>query len=325
MVVVGSLIDGGEAYRWISSAIARIDRPIDFCSAFLRSEALIGLLQSAPKSLTGRILVRWQLGDFIAGASDFDAFDVALSHGLRMYMSLNFHGKVYSLPPQGIVVGSANATLSGLGMSNDSNSEVCTLMGYCEPSQKFIDRLFASAIEVDHELVRTLKAIVDGTSIGEVSREEWPQAITNRFAKGRRVCVLLVDECFWSSPEWVTSQSIDVFNKNVSHDLSLLGLSVSTCWTDQAQAHLATLLTQSIALQWLRTVLHDNKGTVYFGQLTTLMHSSISDVPSPSREGIKVLLQNLLEWVMILKIDDIVVDRPNHSQRVRLANWVSVC
>lgn len=318
MDATGNLINGREAYRWISGATSRADRPIDFCSAFLRSEALIGLLEHAPMTLTGRVLVRWRFGDFVAGASDFAAFDVALAHGLRVYMRLDFHGKVYSLPPQGIIVGSANATQSGLGMSADANAEVCTLAAYSEVNQKAIDGLYASAIEVDHELVLTLQTIVDEVSSGESKYREWPDNITNRFTTRRLVSVLLVDECFWSSPKWVTSQAIDGFDQNVSHDQSLLGLSVWPCRTEQSRTRLRSLVAQSTAVQWLRMVLRGNDGIAYFGHLTTLLHSSISDIPSPSRRDVKVLLQNLLEWIIVFNVDDIVVDRPNHSQRVRL-------
>lgn len=320
MDAIGSLINGREAFRWISGAISRVDRSIDFCSAFLRSEALTGLLEHAPMQLTGRVLVRWRLGDFKAGASNFDAFDIAMAYGLRVYMRLDFHGKVYSLPPQGILVGSANATQSGLGMSTDANEEVCTLAGYSEANQRAIDSLYSSAIEVDQDLVEALKAIVDGTTSGEFSFSEWPHDITNRFATRRQVYVLLVDECFWSNPQWVNSQSIDGFDRNVCHDQSLLGLPALTCWTDHSRKQLTFLVAQSVAVQWLRTVLRDNNGAAYFGHLSTLLHSSISDIPSPSRKDVKGLLQNLLEWVIVMNIKDIVVDRPNHSQRVRLVD-----
>ena len=38
------------------------------------------------------------------------------------------------------------------------------------------------------------------------------------------------------------------------------------------------------------------------------------------RKDVKQLLNNLLSWIDDLSIDDLLVDRPNHSQRVRYIN-----
>lgn len=317
MVSTGKLIDGNDAYHWITGALNGIDGPIDICSAFLRSEALSAMLQDAPNPLSGRILVRWRLNDFLAGASDFDAYEIALSHGMSVYMLLNFHGKVYSIPPRGVIVGSANATLSGLGLTHESNAEICTLADCDAGNQQMIEGLYASATLVDRALLFDLKVAYEQNSLGLSCDQEWPGSIVSRLSKRRVVTSLLVDECLWGGPNWLVSTSTEV-TPNMLHDQALLGIFPVGAPFTLSNASLKVHLQGTAIYHWLIDSIDRNGGEIYFGQLSALLHSSLADDPSPSRQSVKQLLQNLLEWVSALKLGEMAVDRPRHSQRIRL-------
>jgi hypothetical protein len=124
----GRLVDGPYAAKWLIEALLKSDQPVDLCSAFLRSEALVSLLPKNRNFVGGRILARWQLGDLQAGASDLYSYVVAKKLGFKFFIRQDFHGKVFSVPKIGTIVGSANATLAGFGLKEDGNAEVCTLV-----------------------------------------------------------------------------------------------------------------------------------------------------------------------------------------------------
>ena len=317
MSLRGKLLNGNEAFLLASEAISEIEQPIDICTAFLRSEALLALLMRAPKSLTGRILVRWRLSDFLAGASDFDSYEIALSHGLPIYMRLDFHGKVYSLPPFGLIVGSANATGSGLGLTQDCNAEICTLIECSKSNQAIVDALYASAIAVDCELLSELKAIFAKSREQSIVEHEWPISIAHRLKNRLPVKSLMIDQCFWERPRWIGS-TIDVNNEKMAHDVKLLNiLNIATELTID-DARIKINLKSTTIYSWLVASLAKHNGEMYFGQLAASLQSTLADEPPPSRKDVKELVRNLLEWVDALKIDNIMVDRPNHSQRIRL-------
>lgn len=321
MALTGKLMDGNDAYHWIADALSGIGGPIDICSAFLRSEALISMLQGAPNPLSGRILVRWRLNDFLAGASDFEAYEIALSHGMAVYMRLDFHGKVYSIPPHGVIVGSANATLSGLGLTHASNAEICTLADCDEGNQQMIDGLYASATLVDRAFLSDLKGAYEQNGQGLSCDQEWPGNIVSRLSKKRAVTSLLVDECLWGGPNWLVSASTEVA-PNMLHDQALLGIFPEGAPFTLSNASLKVHLRGTAIYHWLVASIERNGGEIYFGQLSALLHSSLADDPSPSRQGVKQLLQNLLEWVSALKLAEMAVDRPRHSQRIRLLGGI---
>ena len=62
---------------------------------------------------------------------------------------------------------------------------------------------------------------------------------------------------------------------------------------------------------------HD--GEIYFGELSSILHNTIVSDPKPYRKDVKLLLANLLSIVEELDMDELIIDRPSHSQRVRLA------
>ena len=74
----------------------------------------------------------------------------------------------------------------------------------------------------------------------------------------------------------------------------------------------------SNAVQWLKNTLRQNGNELYFGSLTANLHSALVEDPKPYRSDVKALLGNLLSLIDQWNLAEIVIDRPNYSQRVRL-------
>ncbi len=71
--------------------------------------------------------------------------------------------------------------------------------------------------------------------------------------------------------------------------------------------------------QWLKHKLDTTLNReMYYGQLSAELHNSFLDDPKPYRKDVKGLLTNLLNWSAILCYDFVTIDRPNHSQRIRI-------
>ena len=73
---------------------------------------------------------------------------------------------------------------------------------------------------------------------------------------------------------------------------------------------------------WLLNVLEQNDGVMFFGELTTKLHEAVVSDPKPYRKDVKTMLANLLSIIEELSMEEIVIDRPNYSQRVRLKSVV---
>ena len=72
----------------------------------------------------------------------------------------------------------------------------------------------------------------------------------------------------------------------------------------------------------LMRTLRNNGGFMYFGALSAALHDAVITDPKPYRKDIKFMLANLLSIIEKLEMDEISIDRPNYSQRVRLAGMI---
>jgi len=57
---------------------------------------------------------------------------------------------------------------------------------------------------------------------------------------------------------------------------------------------------------------------LYFGAISASLHNALVNDLKPYRKEVKDLLANLLNWIIELGIEQIVVERPNRSQLVRM-------
>lgn len=77
----------------------------------------------------------------------------------------------------------------------------------------------------------------------------------------------------------------------------------------------------SNAYLWLLEILKRNEGCLYFGALSEKLHNALVSDPKPYRRDVKQMLTNLLSLCDQLGMEEIVIDRPNYSQRVKLINY----
>lgn len=57
---------------------------------------------------------------------------------------------------------------------------------------------------------------------------------------------------------------------------------------------------------------------MYFGALSEMLHNSVISDPKPYRRDIKLMLGNLLRLIDELKMEEVSIDKPNYSQRIRI-------
>jgi len=257
--------------------------------------------------------VRWLPQDLLMGASDFQVLDVAEGNGLRLYMRTDFHGKVFFVPPDGVLVGSANLTNRGLAIAPEPNYEVSTVLPIDGLATTFVNRMFGGATLVTPELRQHLESALD-TGKEEMSHvSDWPLAVRRLLAGGDPE--ISVDTCFQSDARWVIECRPPSTNCEI-HDAILLGVTCNggaiTC--SEAQH----CLNRCLAVRWLRLELVRRGGTAYFGELSAALHSALSDDPSPRRHHVKELLANLQHWITMVGSPDITTDQPSFSTRFLL-------
>jgi hypothetical protein len=311
--LTGKLIDGKASYKWIADSSVNVAGIVSVCSAFLRSSILEDFSKRLPKNTPVRVIARWRLEDLLAGASDLEAYEFCKKIGWDFYICTNFHGKVFVFPPAGILVGSANATGSGLGLLSNSNSEVCTVVEGCESNNLLVDELFSASTRMTDNLFSKLKDIYKN-SLQKSDRFEWPDFIYQEVLPpsvfdGK----LFLSECFSSNGDEILNSS-KCESIEARADASLLSLP-SGQYDSQV---IAKRFSETKIFSLLRKILEAEGGEIYFGALTAALHGQLMEDPAPHRSDVKIIVKNLYSWVSHLgRYLSLEVDRPNYSERIR--------
>jgi hypothetical protein len=314
------LVTGYQGYEWIISTYSKPWYEFSICSAFLKLETLVQLSNHLPTNRIVRILVRWQLADLLAGVSDLEVYNFAKKKEWALYVDLAFHGKVYSFNGQGLLVGSANATNAGLGLSQKSNNEVCTILEDKNENNEFVDTLFINSVLVDDNLFDKFSAALKiALTIENNVKTEWSKDILETLnLKQKKIESLLLSECFSGTADFILGNFSAVIKENL-YDLNLIGYAYNH--TDDFDLDIIGSKFRSSKIYiWLIQELKKNEGQLYFGLISRLLHGFLINDPSPYRRDVKQLVVNLYSWIKVLGEirTGLSVVRPNHSELIIL-------
>ncbi len=109
----------------ISFLFAKARNKVTIVSAFIGADTFNQLLSQVSPRVPIQVFTRWRLADLASGATDPEIFDIAARYKAVLKAHINLHAKMY-IADEHVLVGSSNATASGLGTSKNPNLEFLT-------------------------------------------------------------------------------------------------------------------------------------------------------------------------------------------------------
>lgn len=256
------------------------------------------------ENITKTLVVRYRPEDITAGASDLDIYPYCKAHGWKMHFRLDLHAKTYVFDRLRCIIGSANATSSGLNLGGIGNYEMATSCELADADRKTLDLLLRGAVEMNDDIYSIMKDVINSNTSQRTSVISWPKEISELFIPDYSI---LFAEDFPSCSDPLKATAEDLVFLNLVPGASL--------------ADVQSAFEYAKCYQWLlHLVKAQDKHEMYFGAITATLHNTLLNEPTPFRKDVKQLLSNLLGWVESLAVTDLQVDRPNHSQRVRYIN-----
>ena len=295
-----AILLSSEILDTLHQELQNADKSVQIISAYCKEKTIVQLNKMIPSTVDDRrLMVRFRLDDILKGSSDFTAAEYCLKNGWKVFLRFDLHVKTYVVDyPRGIV-GSANATNSGLGMSKVPNLEMATLVDMDSEDIKKINKLYEQAVPVDIELLELMKAEIENVNNEKTSESfSWSQDIAKRFNP-------TIETLF--SHELPETDTIDGYLQFLDADFG------------GDKTSIKNVFRWSTSYLWLLQTVKGHDGEIYFGELSSILHNTIVSDPKPYRKDVKLLLANLLSIVEELDMDELIIDRPSHSQRVRLA------
>lgn len=277
-------------------------------SAFLKENALQWIYENT-KVQKISVVSRWQRQDLVAKVSDLSCYRFCRENSIKFGIALGLHAKVYCIDGQ-VLVGSANATSSGLALSSRYNDEfgVCVaagsavrtkLLDYLSSVTWIDDKLFSMISNEFNQIPKSAQSVT----------QNWSDNLQLELEKTNNY--IWVHELLFNEPSQL-QERYEVESNLVDHDFELLGMEKDKFSIDQA----IVAYRNSRAFKWCYNIVRTN-GTLSFGGLTAKLHDAVLDDPTPYRREIKVLTQVLFAWAKLYpSVFEII--RPNYSEVIKL-------
>ncbi len=299
-----ALLFSQEILNAVNEELRTAKDSVQIISAYCKENAIKQLNSFISDSVPEKkIMLRFRLDDILKGSTDFSIIEFCQQCGWKVYIRFDLHVKTYIVDGKRGFVGSANATNSGLNLGSHGNVEIGTLVDIDMVDMEKVEALYEDAIFVTDSIFDKLKTQYQKISTYEQGKQyAWNQEIYELF-----------------SPKVKTLFSYELPEKDefsVGEYVTFL----DTAYSDDTELMKETFR-WSNAYLWLLNVLKENDECMYFGAITEKLHNALVSDPKPYRRDVKVLLANLLSMIEKLQMEEIIVDRPNYSQRVRLKDF----
>ena len=295
-----SFLISHEILDSVKKELTKATTSVQIITAYCRTSSFKLLDSYINKSVQNkRLLVRFRMDDVLKGSTDFDLIETAKKLGWTTYIRFDLHAKTYIVDNKRGLKVSANATNSGLGIGKVGNMEMATLVDIDEKDINKVEKLFRDAILIDQSILEKMKIQLNETKCTEKSSDYcWDVQITSLF-----------------NPKIETLFSYELPEKKEYHKGDTIAF-LDSIYTNKED--FKDSLRWSTSYLWLINVLRENDGCMYFGLLSTELHNALISDPKPYRRDVKEMLANLLNIIENMSMDEIIIDRPNYSQRVRL-------
>lgn len=297
-----SILFTNEIWAAVMQEMTAAEESVQIITAYCKEKTIKSLSNYISKNiLDKKIMIRFRLDDILKGSTDFQILRYCMDSGWKVYLRFDLHAKTYILDNKRGIIGSANVTNSGLSLGKSGNIEMGTLVDIELPDLDKIAKLYRDAILVDEQLYQRLKRQYEASASTKSETASWNNDITSLFKPH-------VDSLFsYELPESGSVRKGDyIAFLDIMYDGNI--------------EEVRRLFRWSSSYLWLLTTLEENDGCLFFGALTEKLHSVLITDPKPYRREVKLLLANLLRMVEDLEMEEIIIDRPNYSQRVRLKN-----
>ena len=296
-----AILFSNEIINAVIEELKSAENSVQIITAYCKKSTFEKLNSVIAESVHSRkLLVRFRLEDVIKGSTDFDILEYGIEQGWKVYLRFDLHAKTYIVDNKRGLVGSANATNSGLNIGKAGNMEMATFVDIESADVDKINSLFHDAVFVDYELLNEMKQEFEAIDLSDKqSSYNWSIDITKRFNPCIKALFsyelpddfTLVEGEYFSFLDYTYSGDKEAFKE---------------------------VFRWSNAYLWLLKLIKENNGEMYFGAVTEKLHNALITDPKPYRRDVKQMLANLLKLIDLLEMDEIVVDRPNHSQRIKL-------
>lgn len=151
--MTNNILISSEVEKTLEAILPTCKKDVNVISGFCKVHTLEYLDSLIQKNgIKKRLLVRFLPSDLSSGATDKEIFSYCMSHGWTIFVDYSIHAKTYIFDRIKCIIGSANLTDRGLGISDNSNKEASVCFELDDESYNKILSLYKDSIKLDSAL-----------------------------------------------------------------------------------------------------------------------------------------------------------------------------
>ncbi|MFN1835263.1 phospholipase D-like domain-containing protein [Balneola sp. MJW-20] len=287
---------------------------IDIYCPFISQDTLVSLYDVNEE--IRRITVRWRKEDFESGVADLDLYRFCKDRAIQLYINHRIHLKAILKDNDSVFFGSANLTDQGINLNEVENFNF--ELSYIKENLQLIElsyfeSIIQDSIYVDDEIFNSIQR-----QLGEVVHSD------------KEKFDLPDSKYYYISQLPITYNPLDLFNyykANITHkdniyfDCALHDLSIyKVTGASNLEEFKAKLFNSFINHPFILNLIGhlSDDGYLYFGAVKQWIQENCLDTPVPRRKELTETVQTLYNWIDVLGSEYFIVDRPRHSQRIRI-------
>ena len=309
---------GTEAFRnLLGEALKNTKKSVVILSAYVKSVGISWLQEQLQgKDVKCTIITRWTKGDLAQGSSDLECYDLAKEKNWNFIILNDLHAKVMLIDDEVLFLGSPNLTGAGMSLIPVSNKEIGIKIKALDKDLQVINQLSEEAALVTDQIIEELKAWHKKLpKIEKPKIPDFPSMVKESLKE--KINKVWVHNFPWSNIKLLLKN----YNKkdvNIVHDLELFGV-VNTN-SSKIEKEIKENFIKSKIFNWLIVQLNKSENQeIYFGHLSSIIHDSLLDDPTPYRQDVKKLQVNLYSFLKYYKQNNIIIDIPKtRSERIKL-------
>ena len=314
-----SLLNTETFRNLLGNALENSTKSVIILSAYVKTVGVKWLKEKiGEKNIKCTIVTRWNNGDIAQGSSDLECYHLAKTNGWAFKVLQDLHAKVMLVDENVLFVGSPNLTGRGMSLVPVANEEIGIKVQALKEDLKIINQLVDAAALVDDKIIKELEEWQKNLpKIEKPKIPSFPKIVNDSFKE--KFNKLWVNNFPWANIEYLLNNS-EKKEDNIIHDLDLFGL--TNINKIDLEKELKESFLQSKIFNWLIEKLEaeENK-EIYFGNLSSIIHNSLLDDPTPYRKNVKELQANLYSYIKVFLKNEIDIDVPyKKSERLRLKN-----
>ena len=309
---------GTETFRnLLGKALKESKKSVVVLSAYVKSIGVRWLQEQLQgKDIKCTIITRWTKGDLAQGSSDLECYDLAKEKNWNFKILNDLHAKVMLIDDEVLFLGSPNLTGAGMSLIPVSNKEIGIKTKALDKDLQAINQLSEEAVKINDQIINELKAWQK--TLPKLEKPKIPdfpsmvkESLKEKFNK------LWVHNFPWSNIQFLL-KNYDKKDTDIVHDLELFG--VVNINPSEMEKEIKEKFLKSKIFNWLIARLKKSENQeIYFGSLSSIIHDSLLDDPTPYRKDVKKLQVNLYSFLKYYKPNNIIIDIPKtRSERIKL-------